>query len=781
MGNFKRKCASCGNMTDKLYNFPSNLLIKEKWKDALGISELRPGDKICYLHFKDSDFQGRGLKRCGVLPSLKLHNQPDNIEHVQPEFHCNADMISPEPKEFDQNPWLVQKIADFNFLCCPECAFKSKIEEVFIEHAVESHPQSKLSKIFWEQPISKVPNDEFVSINLIDIIEENVTEANPNPSPESKKRKISLPDNIFSEQPELELSSEELAIKRLRNDIEIVNVPNKDACIDIFEEIATEAVRYDAQSDVIISQEETETLLKNHAVELHPNSKISSEIFSEQLTELRSEELSIPTLRNKTKIIKVSFGMGLLNRNVTTSKCLPDKNLVSSDLNNHSVEIDPNSKKSKISSGPHVELSEGLTTQSLRDDQKFINVPNNFDSIDILEENFTKSHQSIKLSYKCSLPTCNYYAPNGFFGFPKNEKQREEWQKLCGMETVKKKDRLCAQHFEESQISNLHTAQPRLKMGAMPSLNLPINAIEFQPAIDSSTIDPLELQIEDIKVDVEDIFVNINEEISEKPKTTLAKTISETKIDPLHIQVKCDYCDFSFENNTRLNLHIYDCHKELSLCKVCDHVFETLHDLKNHIKTVHEGQKPIHYDFSDFKTKRQKSLKKDNVKQLHKCHVCSGLEFKSEILLNSHIASIHKIKCEICDISFNFKVQLLKHMDKDHKNKLTIATKDGQKQKFQQNQKTKKKVVYKKRCVLQFCNYYDSDGLFGFPRKHFVKKKWLDALGLIEEDLKIDSRVCKQHFHSSHILECSKSTQRLRLKIGAIPTMNLTKNTPDTN
>ena len=100
---------------------------------------------------------------------------------------------------------------------------------------------------------------------------------------------------------------------------------------------------------------------------------------------------------------------------------------------------------------------------------------------------------------------------------------------------------------------------------------------------------------------------------------------------------------------------------------------------------------------------------------------------------------------------------------------------------FNKIKKRKKKVVYKKRCVLQFCNYYDSDGLFGFPRKNFVKKKWLEALGLIEEDLKKDSRVCKQHFHPSHILECSKSTQRLRLKIGAIPTMNLTKNTPDTN
>lgn len=314
--------------------------------------------------------------------------------------------------------------------------------------------------------------------------------------------------------------------------------------------------------------------------------------------------------------------MGLLNRNVTTSKCLPDKNLVSSNLKKYSVEIHPKSKKSKISSGPHVELSEGLTIQSLRNDQKIINVPNNFDSIDILEENVTKAHQSIR-----------------------------------------------------SEIPD------------------EINTIEFQPTIDFSTIDPLELQIEDIKVDVEDVFVNINEEISEKPKTTSDKTIDETKVDPLHVQVKCDYCDFSFENDTRLKLHIHKCHKELTLCKVCDHVFETPHDLKNHIKTVHEGKKTIYYDFCDFKAKRRKSLQKHNVKQLHKCHVCSGLEFKSEILLNSHIASIHtkKIKCEICDISFNSKVQLLKHRDKNHKNKLTIATKDGQKQKFQQNQKTKKK------------------------------------------------------------------------------------------
>ena len=38
-------------------------------------------------------------------------------------------------------------------------------------------------------------------------------------------------------------------------------------------------------------------------------------------------------------------------------------------------------------------------------------------------------------------------------------------------------------------------------------------------------------------------------------------------------------------------------------------------------------------------------------KQLYKCQVCSGVEFESEILLNSHIASVHtsKIRCKICD------------------------------------------------------------------------------------------------------------------------------------
>ena len=79
-----------------------------------------------------------------------------------------------------------------------------------------------------------------------------------------------------------------------------------------------------------------------------------------------------------------------------------------------------------------------------------------------------------KKHFRCSLPSCSYYAPKGFYGFPKNEKLRKNWQDLCGMEEVKKSDRLCFQHFEESQIMVKNSdEQPRLKLGGVPSLNLP--------------------------------------------------------------------------------------------------------------------------------------------------------------------------------------------------------------------------------------------------------------------------------------------------------------------
>ena len=41
------------------------------------------------------------------------------------------------------NPWAVTSIESFNFLCCPECVYRSKEESSFQSHAIQNHPKSK--------------------------------------------------------------------------------------------------------------------------------------------------------------------------------------------------------------------------------------------------------------------------------------------------------------------------------------------------------------------------------------------------------------------------------------------------------------------------------------------------------------------------------------------------------------------------------------------------------------------------------------------------------------
>ena len=42
----------------------------------------------------------------------------------------------------NNNPWLVESIQTFSFLNCPECAFRSKEENLFAYHAAKNHPLS---------------------------------------------------------------------------------------------------------------------------------------------------------------------------------------------------------------------------------------------------------------------------------------------------------------------------------------------------------------------------------------------------------------------------------------------------------------------------------------------------------------------------------------------------------------------------------------------------------------------------------------------------------------
>ena len=133
----------------------------------------------------------------------------------------------------DINPWQVKSIQEFSFLKCPECAFDSKEEDTFQDHAIENHP---LAFILFGKPLKEECFEDPLTIeehkNLVkSYLKNDAVEIHPD----------SRVSKILSEQPEVELS-EELSIQTLRNDTKISNVPNnQSASTDIFEENITEA------------------------------------------------------------------------------------------------------------------------------------------------------------------------------------------------------------------------------------------------------------------------------------------------------------------------------------------------------------------------------------------------------------------------------------------------------------------------------------------------------------------------------------------------------------
>ena len=46
--------------------------------------------------------------------------------------------------EMKENPWQVDNLMAFSFLCCPECVYRSQEETSFQVHAIQNHPRSSV-------------------------------------------------------------------------------------------------------------------------------------------------------------------------------------------------------------------------------------------------------------------------------------------------------------------------------------------------------------------------------------------------------------------------------------------------------------------------------------------------------------------------------------------------------------------------------------------------------------------------------------------------------------
>ena len=141
-------------------------------------------------------------------------------------------------KAYGQNPWLVENLDDFNFLCCPECAYKSKDALAFFDHAIENHPKSKASTIFSEAE------------------EELIKQTQKREHVQNLKKVISASENV----------------ENVEKNVKVINFPKTVASIDIPEAGI-------AEENQLVEMEALEDLDDFEAVESRKDEYLDGKLF----------------------------------------------------------------------------------------------------------------------------------------------------------------------------------------------------------------------------------------------------------------------------------------------------------------------------------------------------------------------------------------------------------------------------------------------------------------------------------------------------------------------
>ena len=68
----------------------------------------------------------------------------------------------------EENPWTVENLEEFLYFCCPECDERNQSKELFVQHALDQHPNSKDSLIKFQvkkEPIEDNSNADSIQEN----------------------------------------------------------------------------------------------------------------------------------------------------------------------------------------------------------------------------------------------------------------------------------------------------------------------------------------------------------------------------------------------------------------------------------------------------------------------------------------------------------------------------------------------------------------------------------------------------------------------------------------
>ena len=318
--------------------------------------------------------------------------------------------------------------------------------------------------------------------------------------------------------------------------------------------------------------------------------------------------------------------------------------------------------------GDEIELDCDISSKALNCDTE---IQSKFEQVS------TAGKKYVKNCVQCMLPTCNFRAPNGFYNFPKIKKLKTKWIEILGLypEDVKKKSKICSYHFSPDQIreTSLNTQRPHLKIGAVPTLNIPMVQNEDAKKVPEK-IKPFECSI-----------CGIRSASKSSLRTHQVKYHSEIYQRKAKRQYTCDSCNSSYDSVTQINRHMKQIHGKYlkyfcQKSEKCDEDFLKLKDLRNHIETVHAKEDELLYcDQCEKKFLIPSELKQHNdrvhlkIKGRKKAFFCDkcAKSFFSNGGLNEHTLHQHNdgkkdFQCDLCGNCYATASSLKDHKKEFH-------------------------------------------------------------------------------------------------------------------
>ena len=181
------------------------------------------------------------------------------------------------------------------------------------------------------------------------------------------------------------------------------------------------------------------------------------------------------------------------------------------------------------------------------------------------------------------------------------------------------------------------------------------------------------------------------ESVFASPHSYLAHTQEDHNYIPTllqpHTKHQCSMCSKFYLSSHRLAHHRSRDHdlkgrkpfktvlKRTKTCEYCGKIFKNPNNHKEHVNVVHEGNTPWSCTYCSRKFGSRKMME-SHVATVHTkvtCDICGQLQYNS-FYLKRHKTAIHgvvpagSLKCRFCDLWYQSKTNLDRHVETKHKN-----------------------------------------------------------------------------------------------------------------